>query len=105
MRAPKRSTKLAPFSCSDLLPDFLHRQSASQFRWYDVALAGDEVRLAVAVMDNVMPPETLLRDDTNGWAVVRDLVTAMEEHQVRELTRPIEINEFAADGCDSSVIA
>ena len=58
-------------------------------------------------MDNVTPPETLLRcrDNANGWAVVRNLVTAMEEHQVRDLTRPIEINGFPSDGSDSWVIA
>ena len=63
-------------------------------RWlvYHVLLCG-EIRLAVGLMDSIEGPQTILRspDSPAGWDVLNRLIRAMEEHQVRDLSRPIEV--------------
>ena len=59
---------------------------------YHVLLCG-EIRLAVGLMDSIEGPQTILRsrDSPAGWDVLNRLIRAMEEHQVRDLSRPIEV--------------
>jgi hypothetical protein len=66
---------------------------------YDVLLCG-ELRLAVALMDGIESPQTILRspDTQAGWDVVNRLIRAMETHQVRDLSRPIEVGPIGPDG-------
>ena len=63
-------------------------------RWllYHVLLCG-EIRLAVALMDGIESPQTILRspDTPGGWDVMRRLIAAMETHGVKSLERPIEV--------------
>ena len=75
-----------PSLASSIQPAHRHRNH--------VLLCG-EIRLAVALMDGVGSPQTILRspDSPAGWDVVKRLVGAMETHQVRDLTRPIEVGD------------
>ena len=59
---------------------------------FRIGLYGDEIRFAASVMDNVTPPETLLRtrDDTAGWQLVTRLAGALERAEIKSLEPPIE---------------
>ena len=67
---------------------------------FTISLHGDEVRLAVSLMDSVTPPQTLLRtrDDASGWQLVIRLVGALEKAETKSLERPIEVGPIGPDG-------
>lgn len=72
---------------------------------YRVALHGDEVRVAAALMDGDGTYQTLLRsrDDSVGWDTVRRLIRALEINAIKALQpRPLEVGP---PGPDCFVIA
>ena len=66
-------------------------------RWllYDVLLLSNEIRLSVALMDGIECPQAILRSPDNpiGWDLLHRLIAAMETHEVRDLSRPIEVGD------------
>ena len=71
-------------------------------RWilYDVLLCG-EIRLAVALMDGIESPQTILRspDSPAGWDVMKRLVGAFEKAETKSLERPIEVGTPGDPDC------
>ena len=80
-------------------------QTAGRFLLYVISTHAEEVHTAVALMDSVAAPQTLLRvrDDTSGWELITRFVGSLERYEVKSLERPIMIGPIGAS--DAFVVA
>jgi hypothetical protein len=77
-------------------------EAAGKWLMYRVALHDDgRARLSAIPMDSGDEPDLLLRvaDSTDGWETLRRLISALEQHEIKSLCRPIEAGEPGTSDC------